>query len=65
MFVGSSEISISVIVKYVQQIGIIRAFYLPGGLIKFFSAWGTEKIDDFGVSDAIFFGGKNPGQTSI
>ena len=40
MFVGCSEISISVVVKYV---GIIRAFCLAGGL-KFSSAWGTEKI---------------------
>ena len=38
MFVSYFEISISVIVR------IIRAFCLPGGLIQFFSAWGTEKI---------------------
>ena len=42
MFVGCSEISISVIVKHVQHVGIIRVFCLPGGLNKFFSAWGGE-----------------------
>ena len=31
MFVGCSEISISVIVKHVQHIGIITASYLPEG----------------------------------
>ena len=31
MLVGCSEISISVIVKYVQHDGIIRAFSVPGG----------------------------------
>ena len=44
MFAGCSEISISVIVKHVQHIGIIRTFRMRGGLIKFLSAWGTEKI---------------------
>ena len=44
MLVGCSEISISVIVKHVQHDGIIRAFMCLGGLIKFFSAWGTEEI---------------------
>ena len=39
MFVGCSEISISVIDIHVQHVGIIRAFCLPGGLIKLFSAW--------------------------
>ena len=34
MFVGSSEISISVIVKHVQHIGIIRALF----------AWGERTI---------------------
>ena len=38
MFVGCSEISISVIDIHVQHVGIIRAFCLPGGLIKLFSA---------------------------
>ena len=31
VFVGCSEISISVIVKQLQPVGIIRAFCLPGG----------------------------------
>ena len=31
LFKGCFEISISVIVKHVQSIGIIRAFCLPGG----------------------------------
>ena len=39
MFVGCSEIIISVIVKHGQHIGIIRAFCLPGELVKFFSVW--------------------------
>ena len=37
--VGCFEISISVVVNYVQSIGIIRAFCLPGGLVKILSAW--------------------------
>ena len=36
MFVGCSEVSISVIIKHVQHIGIIRAFYLSGGTYKVF-----------------------------
>ena len=44
MSAGCPEISISVIVKHVKQVGIIRAFYLLGGLIKFFSAFGRQKI---------------------
>ena len=47
MFVGCSEISISVIVKHLQHVGIIRAFCLPGGTFKFFSAWRTENIAGF------------------
>ena len=43
MFVGFSEISINVIVKHVQNIGIIRALSLPGGLAKFLSAWRDRK----------------------
>ena len=39
MLVGCSEIRISVIVKYMQYIGIIRAFYLPEGFVQFFSVW--------------------------
>ena len=37
MFVACSEISISVIVKHVQHIGIIRVFCLPG------VGWGGAK----------------------
>ena len=44
MIIGCSEISISVIVKHVQHVGIIRAFVCLGGLNKFFSAWGDRKI---------------------
>ena len=44
MFAGCSEISVSAIVKNLQHVEIIRAFYLPGGLVKFFSAWGTAKM---------------------
>ena len=49
MFVGSSEISISIIVQYVQHTGITlelsRLFVCLGreGLIKFFSAWEERK----------------------
>ena len=39
MFVGCSEIRVSVTVKHVQHIRIITAFCMPvGGLVKFFSA---------------------------
>ena len=41
MFVSCSEISVSVIFKYVGHIGTIRAFYLPGGT---FQCCETEKI---------------------
>lgn len=44
MFFDCSEVIISVVVKHLQHIGIVRAFYLPGGLAKFSSARGTEKI---------------------
>ena len=44
MCVSCFEISISVVVKHVKSIGIIRAFCLPGGgLVKILSAWGTEE----------------------
>ena len=43
MFAVSSEISLSVIVKHKQHIGIIRAFCLLGGTYKFFSAWGNRE----------------------
>ena len=36
MFADSSEISQSVVVKYVQHIGIIRAFCLLGGTCPVF-----------------------------
>ena len=35
--------SISVAVKYVQSIGIIMAFCMPGGLVKILSAWGGDR----------------------
>ena len=41
MSVGCSEIGISVIVKHVQHIRIIKAFCLPRG--KFFGSWGDRK----------------------
>ena len=44
MFVGSSEISIGVIVKHVQHIGIIRALFAWGDLLYFSVAEGTVKI---------------------
>ena len=45
MFVGCSEISISVTVKHVQNNGLIsRLFVYLGELAKFFSVWGPEKI---------------------
>lgn len=45
MFVGYSEISMSVIVKHVRHIGIVRAFGLPGvNLINFSVSGGTENI---------------------
>ena len=40
MFAGCSEISISVTVKHVQYIGVIRAFCLLG---RNFNAWGGQK----------------------
>ena len=44
VFVGCSEIGVSVINKYVQHTEITRALCLPrGGLVKFFSAWGDRK----------------------
>ena len=47
MLVSCSEINISVIVKYVQHIGIIRAFCLPeGDLLSFSAPGGTEKSPD-------------------
>ena len=44
MSAGCSEISISVIVEHVKHVGIIRAFCLLGGLIKFSSACGRQKV---------------------
>ena len=43
MFVGCSEISVSVIVKHMQNTGIIRTFCLPGGRVKLSSAYGDRK----------------------
>ena len=43
LIVGCSEISIIVIVKHVQYIGIIRAFCLPVALVKFFSTQQYKK----------------------
>ena len=45
MFVGISEIGVSVIVKHLQHVRIIRAFCLSGGLIKCLS--GGQKITGF------------------
>ena len=42
MLVSCSYISISVIVKYAQHIGIIRAFCLPEGDLSFSVPGGTE-----------------------
>ena len=36
MFVGFSKSGISVIVKLVQHVGIIRTFFLPGGTSQIF-----------------------------
>ena len=45
MFIGCFEISINVIVKHVQSIGIIRGFVSSwGGLVKIFSAWSDKKL---------------------
>ena len=44
MFVGCFEISVSVIVKYVQSIRIIRVFCIPGGLLSSSVPGGTEEI---------------------
>ena len=46
MFVGCSEISISVIVKQAQHVEIIRAFICLGGLVNLSvsGGGGTEKI---------------------
>ena len=41
LFVGCSEISVSVIVKHVQQ-KLLWLFVCMRGLVKFFSAWETE-----------------------
>ena len=43
MFAGCSEISLNVIVKHVENNGIIRALCLFGGLVKFFQCLGGEK----------------------
>ena len=43
MFVGFFEIDVSVTVKHVQKIGIIRAFCLPGGTCWDFKCLGGQK----------------------
>ena len=43
MFVGCSEINIVVIVKHVQNIEIVRAFYLPRGACSVFQCLGGQK----------------------
>ena len=44
MFVGCSEISVNVIVKHKQHVGIIWPFCLPwGDFFIFFSAWGDRE----------------------
>ena len=43
MFVGCSEISTNVIVKYKQHVGIIWPFCLPGRTCSFFQCLGGEK----------------------
>ena len=43
MSASCSEISTSVIVKHVQNIGIIRAFCLPGGDLLGFSVPGGNQ----------------------
>ena len=48
MFVGCSEITVSVIVKHDQHIGIIRTFCVPEATYFSFSATRvTEKIAEF------------------
>ena len=37
MCIGCFENIVSVVVKHVQSIGIIRTFCLPGGLVKILS----------------------------
>ena len=44
MFPGGSEIIISVIVKHVQHVGIIRVFCLPGVTYYNFQYLGDRKI---------------------
>ena len=43
MFVGCSEIGGSVIVKHVQNTGIIKAFCLPWGKCYVFQCLGEQK----------------------
>ena len=50
MFVGCSEISVNVIVKHKQHVGIIWPFCLPWGYFSIFSVLGgTEKKYWFAV----------------
>ena len=43
MFVGCSEISVNVIVKHKQHVGIIWPFVCLGGLVHFSVLEGREK----------------------
>ena len=57
MFPGGSEIIISVIVKHVQHVGIIRVFCLPGVTYYNFQYLGDRKIAGlwFTRGDQTFF----------
>ena len=44
MFVGCFEISISLIVKHVQNIGTVRNFYLYDGISYVFPPGGQKKL---------------------
>ena len=57
MFVGCSEINIVVIVKHVQNIEIVRAFYLPGGACSVFQSGGTEKIAELWFASDVRYPG--------
>ena len=51
VFVGCSEISISVIAKHVQDVGIIRAFFYLGGLFQCLG--GHKKLLGYGLLEGI------------
>ena len=56
VFAGCSETRISVVIKHVQHIGIIRAFCLPGGDLLVFSLWGQTNC-----CIVVFEGDQHPG----